>query len=56
MHDTARIIALVGFLVLLAPAFLYAVRDRRAAVRNALIWGIVVAVVAAIYGLFVAGN
>ena len=56
MNDTTRLIALVGFLVLVAPAFLYAIRDRRAAVRNALIWVLVVAVVAAIYGLFVAGG
>ncbi len=51
MNDTTRLIALVGFLVLIAPAFLYAVRNKRAAVRNGLIWALIAAVIAAAYGL-----
>ncbi len=54
MNDTTRLIALVGFLILVAPAFMYAIRDRRAAVRNAMIWGLIVAVVAALYAFFAA--
>ncbi len=52
MNDTTRLVALIGFLVLVAPAFLYALRNRRAAVRNGLIWLIVVVVIAAAYALF----
>ena len=47
MNDTTRLIALVGFLALVAPAFLFALRDRRAAVRNGLIWLLIAAVIAA---------
>lgn len=43
--DIARLIALIGALVLVAPALFYIVRDRKAAFRNAVIW---VAIVGAI--------
>ena len=55
MSDTTRIVALIGFLVLVAPAILYAMRNRRAAARNGLIWLIVVAVLSAAYVLLAMG-
>lgn len=36
--DIARLIALIGAFILVAPALFYIVRDRRAAFRNAVIW------------------
>jgi hypothetical protein len=36
--DIARLIALTGAFVLVAPALFYIVRDRKAAFRNAVIW------------------
>ena len=36
--DIARLIALIGAFVLVAPALFYIVRDRQAAFRNAVIW------------------
>lgn len=36
--DIARMIALIGAFVLVAPALFYIVRDRKAAFRNAVIW------------------
>jgi|AntAceMinimDraft_13_1070369.scaffolds.fasta_scaffold00518_8 hypothetical protein len=36
--DIARLIALIGAFVLVAPALFYIVRDRKAAFRNAVIW------------------
>ncbi len=52
MNDTTRLIALIGFMVLVAPAFLYALRDKRAAVRNGLIWLLIAVSLAALYAFF----
>ena len=37
-YDIARLIALIGALVLVAPALFYIVKDRKAALRNSVIW------------------
>lgn len=36
--DMARLIALIGAFILVAPALFYILRDRHAAMRNAVIW------------------
>ncbi len=36
--DIARLIALIGAFILVAPALFYILRDRHAAMRNAVIW------------------
>ncbi len=36
--DIARLIALFGALLILAPTIVFIVRDRNAAVQNAVIW------------------
>lgn len=36
--DIARLIALIGAFILVTPALFYILRDRRAAMRNAVIW------------------
>jgi hypothetical protein len=43
--DIARLIALIGAFILVAPALFYIVRDRRAAFRNAVIWFAIVGAV-----------
>ena len=37
-YDIARLIALIGALILVAPALIMTFRDRAAAKRNAVIW------------------
>ncbi len=44
-YDIARLIALIGALVLVAPALFYIVKDRKAAFRNAVIWFAIVGAV-----------
>lgn len=44
-NDIARLIALIGALVLVAPALFYILRDRRAAFKNAVIWFAIVGAV-----------
>ena len=43
--EIARLIALIGALVLVAPALFYIVKDRKAAFRNAVIWFAIVGAV-----------
>ena len=47
--DIARLIALIGAFVLLAPALFYIARDRKAAFRNAVIWFAIVGAVLLIW-------
>lgn len=44
-YDIARLIALIGAFVLVAPALFYILKDRRAAFRNAVIWFAIVGAV-----------
>ena len=44
-YDIARLIALIGALVLVAPALFYIVKDRKAAFRTAVIWFAIVGAV-----------
>ena len=37
-YDIARLIALIGAFVLVAPALWFVFRDRNAAMKNAVIW------------------
>ncbi len=36
--DIARLIALLGALIILIPTIIFVLRDRKAAVQNAVIW------------------
>lgn len=37
-YDIARLIALIGALVILIPTIVFILRDRKAALQNAVIW------------------
>jgi len=47
--DIARLIALIGAFILVAPALFYIVRDRKAAFRNAVIWFAIVGAILLIW-------
>lgn len=49
--DLTRLVWLAGALILVLPAVIYALRDRRAVVRNIALWIVLIGAAVALFGI-----